>query len=195
MPRILIVDDDPTLVDFLKLLLDSEGYETFEAFDGRDALDQIEKARPELVLLDYMMPNMHGLDVLRNVKENYLSSFVVMLTGKGSEQVAVECMKAGAADYLMKPFDNDNLLTVVRNVLRIRAVEIEKRVLNKELQEANQRLQKYVGDLEQNLQVWSNRKLELEYLIAKATSVLDELKNGPAHEELSKLLSEIRTKL
>lgn len=195
MPRVLIVDDDPTLVDFLKLLLDSEGYETFEAFDGRDALDQIEKVRPELVLLDYMMPNMHGLDVLRNVKENYLSSFVVMLTGKGSEQVAVECMKAGAADYLMKPFDNDNLLTVVRNVLRIRAVEIEKRVLNKELQEANQRLQKYVGDLEQNLQVWSNRKLELEYLIAKATSLLEELKNGPAHEELSKLLSEIRTKL
>ena len=120
MHRILVVDDDPTLVDFLRLLLDSEGYETFEAPDGKRALEQIAKYHPQVVLLDYMMPNMHGLDVLKNVASNYQSSFVVMLTGKGSEEVAVECMKAGAVDYVVKPFDNDHLIGVIRNVLRLR---------------------------------------------------------------------------
>lgn len=194
MSKILVVDDDPTLVDFLKLLLESEGYDTFEAYDGRDALAQIEKVEPELVLLDYMMPNMHGLDVLRNVKENYRSSFVVMLTGKGSEQVAVECMKAGAADYLMKPFDNENLLTVVRNVLRLREVEIEKRRLNFELQEVNHRLQQYVSDLEKNLQEWSTKKFEIEFLLTKAAALLEQIK-GPTQAELATLLTELRQKL
>src|SRR5438105_15882312 len=119
MPKVLVVDDDPMLVDFLKLLLESEGYETVEANDGVEALQQIEQASPELVLLDYMMPNMHGLDVLKAVARSYTSSFVVMLTGKGSEEVAVECMKAGAADYIVKPFDNENLLATIRNVLRL----------------------------------------------------------------------------
>jgi DNA-binding response OmpR family regulator len=118
MHKILIVDDDPTLVDFLKLLLESEEYETRDAPDGESALQEIKKFEPEVVLLDYMMPNMDGLDVLRHVSKHHATSFVVMLTGKGNEEVAVECMKAGAIDYVLKPFDNERLLTVIRNALR-----------------------------------------------------------------------------
>lgn len=143
MSKILIVDDDPTLVDFLKLLLESEGYDTVQAYDGMLALEEIDRSHPEVVLLDYMMPNMHGLDVLRRVTKDYQSSFVVMVTGKGSEEVAVECMKAGAADYLMKPFDNDYLIAVVRNVLRLRDAEIEKRKMINDLLT----VQAEIGDL------------------------------------------------
>lgn len=192
MATILVVDDDPTLVEFLKLLLDSEGYECFEAYDGKMALEQIEKFRPELVLLDYMMPNMHGLDVLKNVNANYESSFVIMLTGKGSEEVAVECMKAGAADYVMKPFDNENLLAIVRNVLRLRTSEMEKRKLNLELQDVNGRLQKYVTELERTFEEWKDRKVEIDHLLTQTAALLE---GGASQAELISLLTEIRKKL
>src|SRR3972149_9686550 len=135
MHKILIVDDDPALVDFLKLLPDSEGYETYEATDGAMALEEIARVSPEVVLLDYMMPDMDGLDVLHNVSKNFTSSFVVMLTGKGSEEVAVQCMKEGAVDYVIKPFDNDRLLSAVRNAFGYRETELQKRVLTRELQQ------------------------------------------------------------
>ena len=151
MNQILIVDDDPTLVDFLKLLLESEGYETLEAHDGKMAADILGAHHPALVLLDYMMPNMDGLDVLKYVTNYHDTSFVVMLTGKGSEQVAVECMKAGAADYVVKPFDNDHLLGVIRNVLKVRDAELQKRQLHAELKETNFSLQKYISELEARL--------------------------------------------
>ena len=135
MTRILIVDDDPMILDFLKLLLESEGYETFGAHDAKMALEELPNVDPEVVLLDYMMPNMDGLQVLHDVSKNYQSSFVIMLTGKGTERLAVECMKAGASDYVIKPFDNDHLLGVIRNVLRLRQAELQKRKLSAEVQE------------------------------------------------------------
>lgn len=184
MSKILIVDDDPTLVDFLKLLLESEGYETSEAYDGRMATEVIKDAHPELVLLDYMMPNMHGLDVLRHVNQNHETSFVVMLTGKGSEEVAVECMKAGAADYVVKPFDNDHLLAVIRSVLRLRDAEMQKRKLDEELQSANNRLQTYIHDLKE-------KGTEIRTLLNRALSALNENRV----QDLNAILSEIQNKL
>lgn len=192
MATILVVDDDPTLVEFLKLLLDSEGYQCFEAYDGKMALEQIRRIQPELVLLDYMMPNMHGLDVLKNVSQNFGGSFVIMLTGKGSEEVAVECMKAGAADYVMKPFDNENLLAIVRNVLRFREAELERRKLNVELQGVNDRLQKQVEELEKGLKEWSGKKVEIDHLLTQTSALLE---GGASHAELASLLNEIRKKL
>ena len=185
MSKILVVDDDPTLVEFLKLLLDSEGYECLEAFDGKMALEQIEQHKPELVLLDYMMPNMHGLDVLKNVSVHYRGSFVIMLTGKGSEEVAVECMKAGAADYVMKPFDNENLLAIVRNVLRLRDSEIQRVKLTDELQ-------RKVSDLETSLEDFKNTKSEIDHLLTRASALVE---SGVSHTEFARLLSEIRKKL
>ncbi len=177
MNKILIVDDDPTLVDFLKLLLESEGYETEDASDGEAALEQISKFDPEVVLLDYMMPNMDGLDVLRHVSQNYATSFVVMLTGKGSEEVAVECMKAGAVDYVLKPFDNERLLSVIRSALRYRESELKKREMTESLKELSE---------------------QLDTILAKASAIAEQVrKTAPAGqlEELKLLLAEARKKL
>ncbi len=177
MNRILIVDDDPTLVDFLRLLLESEGYDTYDASDGQTALQQIANVNPEVVLLDYMMPNMDGLDVLRNVNRHFASSFVVMLTGKGSEEVAVECMKAGAVDYVLKPFDNERLLSVIRNAIRYRESELQKRKMMAELNELSARL---------------------EEILNRAATLLDQVKDSapPVQlEELNSLLAAARKKL
>lgn len=187
MTKILVVDDDPTLVDFLKLLLESEGYETLEAYDGKMAAKMIEAQHPALVLLDYMMPNMDGLDVLKYVNTYHDSSFVIMLTGKGSEQVAVECMKAGAADYVVKPFDNEHLLGIIRSVLRVRESELQKRQLQAELQETNTRLQKYISDLEAQMKSWSERRVD-------GLAILD-LAIQKAPPDLRELLEKIRTEL
>jgi DNA-binding response OmpR family regulator len=173
MNKILIVDDDPTLVDFLKLLLESEGYETKDATDGEMALREIAAFQPEVVLLDYMMPNMDGLDVLRHVSKNHATSFVVMLTGKGSEEVAVECMKAGAVDYVLKPFDNERLLSVIRAAFRYRESELQKRQLISEFE-------------------------ELRRILTRASNIVDEIQpQAPADQvnELSSLLNEARKKL
>jgi DNA-binding response OmpR family regulator len=120
MEKILIIDDDPALIDFLKVLLESEGYETFSAADGKNGLREIGTRQPDLVLLDYQLPDMNGLEVLSQTNQAYEKALVVMLTGKGSEEVAVECMKAGAADYVVKPFDNQRLVSVIRKALRAR---------------------------------------------------------------------------
>ncbi len=168
MNKVLIVDDDPALVEFLKLLLDSEGYETEEASDGAMALDQVAGFGPEVVLLDYMMPNMDGLDVLRNVTKNFGASFVVMLTGKGSEEVAVECMKAGAVDYVVKPFDNDRLISVVRNAFRFREAELQKRAIMKEIGE---------------------KRAHWQSLINQATELLDELKPVDPSNRIAEAIS------
>lgn len=177
MHKILIVDDDPTLVDFLKLLLESEGYETEDAADGESALQQIKQFHPEVVLLDYMMPNMDGLDVLRHVSKHYITSFVVMLTGKGNEEVAVECMKAGAVDYVLKPFDNERLLSVIRNALRYRDTELQRREIISNLKDLSERLAE---------------------ILSRASAIIKEAKHTAQAnqlEELNTLLEEARKKV
>jgi len=174
MNSILIIDDDPTLVDFLKLLLESEGYETMDASDGISGLELVGKMSPQLVLLDYMMPNMHGLDVLRTVSRKYESSFVVMLTGKGSEEVAVECMKAGALDYVVKPFDNDRLLAVVRNAFRVRELEIEKRKLHEHMT--------------QNMESWNEKRLEISRLLNQLQSIASNAESEEVIQQIRDLI-------
>jgi DNA-binding response OmpR family regulator len=177
MHKILIVDDDPTLVDFLKLLLESEGYETRDASDGESALQEIIKFDPEVVLLDYMMPNMDGLDVLRHVSKHHVTSFVVMLTGKGNEEVAVECMKAGAVDYVLKPFDNERLLSVIRNALRYRESELQRREISSNLTDLSERFAE---------------------ILSKASALVEQTKQTAQAnqlEELNKLLEDARKKV
>ena len=84
----------------------------------------VRSARPDLVLLDYMMPGMDGLTALKEMRKRFPDSYVIMFTGKGSEEIAVELMKAGASDYVLKPFNNQDLVERIDNVLKIRAIEL-----------------------------------------------------------------------
>ena len=127
--RILIVDDDRVILELASIILRSDGYGVRTAGDGISALTLLDKEPFELVLLDFMMPGKDGLQVLGEIKDKYPDVAVIIFTGMGSEDIAVRAMKSGAADYIMKPFRNHDLLDRTAQVLRSRRLELHNREL------------------------------------------------------------------
>jgi DNA-binding response OmpR family regulator len=118
--RILIADDDPDIVQFVRVNLELEGFEVEAALDGGEALAKILSAPPDLVLLDIMMPEMDGLGVLRRLRTRPAAAnvAVILLTAKALPEDRVEGLELGADDYITKPFDLDELIARVKTVLR-----------------------------------------------------------------------------
>jgi heterodisulfide reductase subunit A len=111
--RILVVDDEPILRDSLKDWLEEDGFQVDKAESGPEALERVARQAYHLILLDIKMPGMDGVEVLKRVKEMRPELPVVMMTAYATVETAVEAMKMGALDYLMKPFDPDTLVPMV----------------------------------------------------------------------------------
>lgn len=118
--KILIVDDDPDILDILKLTLEGEGYEVIEAMDGEEALKKAYNRAPNFIILDYKMPKVDGYEVCRILKKDILLRHlpIIMLTAKGELMDKVKGIDAGADDYVVKPFEPQELLARVKMVLR-----------------------------------------------------------------------------
>jgi len=115
--RILVVDDEERMVRFIRLNLEHDGFRVTEAFKGSQAIDRMRSVLPDLILLDVMMPDMDGFEVLKIVRE--ISNIpVIMLTAKGEEDDRVRGLELGADDYITKPFSPRELVSRVRAVLR-----------------------------------------------------------------------------
>ena len=114
---ILIVDDNREIVDSLGKLLQLEGYDILEAFDGMEALEIMERHSVDLILLDVMMPRLNGLSALMKIRENYKIPAII-LSAKTEESDKVSGLVLGADDYIMKPFDSKEMVARVRAVLR-----------------------------------------------------------------------------
>ena len=115
---ILVVDDDPPIRRMLSRTLGADGYEVALAVDGADALVQIERSVPDLVLLDVAMPGLDGMAVTRRVRGRGLAIPILLLTARDELPDRVAGLDAGADDYLVKPFETDELLARVRALLR-----------------------------------------------------------------------------
>jgi len=122
---ILIVDDERDILTVTAAMLSKENFKTFSAANGREAIDKVRENAPDLVLLDYMMPGMNGLDVLKEIKKVRPDTGVIMVTGRGSESTAADSIKLGASDYIAKPFDRDVLIGAVRRALHDRKERLE----------------------------------------------------------------------
>jgi two-component system phosphate regulon response regulator PhoB len=119
-PRVLIVEDEPALVEMLRYNLEKEGFEVAAAQDGEEGLAMIGEARPDLVLIDWMMPNVSGLEVCRQLRRGSDTRDlpVIMLTAKGEESDRVRALDGGADDYVSKPFSPGELIARMRALLR-----------------------------------------------------------------------------
>ena len=119
-PLILIAEDEKSILEILKLNLEMEGFEVIYAVDGQNALDLFKEHvnKISLVLLDVMMPNINGFDVCALIKKLKSETPVMLLTAKGESEDRVKGLRLGADDYLVKPFDLEELILRINNLLR-----------------------------------------------------------------------------
>ncbi|MEH7123474.1 response regulator YycF [Bacillus sp. JJ1532] len=115
--KILVVDDEKPIADILQFNLKKEGFEVFCSYDGNDALEKVEEIKPDLILLDIMLPQRDGIEVCREVRKKY-DMPIIMLTAKDSEIDKVIGLELGADDYVTKPFSTRELIARIKANLR-----------------------------------------------------------------------------
>ena len=125
--NILVIDDEPIVLDSCRKILRQEGFEVNGAMNGREGLKKIEEDQYDAVLVDWKLPEIDGMEVLRIIKKNHPDIIVVMITGYPSVESAVKAMKLGVSDYVSKPFTPDELKDVL-----IKAIEHTKTVKKEE---------------------------------------------------------------
>ena len=131
---ILAVDDEAALLQALKGLLEQVGYYVQTAADGIAAINLIQSLPFDLILLDVKMPRVDGIEVLRFIKDHYLDTQVIMLTGVSDVRMAVECMQLGAYHYITKPYSGDELLAIIDRAMERKQLLIQNKALKSELE-------------------------------------------------------------
>lgn len=121
--RILVVEDEYSINDVLTFALRKEGYEVRSAFNGKEALELVENFKPDLVLLDLMLPDMDGFDICKEISKN---SYVIMLTARGEIFDKIVGLELGADDYIVKPFEIKEVLVRIKVIFRRNSKEINK---------------------------------------------------------------------
>ncbi len=125
MLEILVVDDEPSILESLRDILEDEGYRVKCVASGEEALNLVEEGPPDLVLLDVWLPGIDGLEVLSRLRETYPHLPVIIISGHGTIEMAVKAVKLGAFDFLEKPLSYDRVVVSVKNALRFKSLEEE----------------------------------------------------------------------
>ncbi|AUJ31107.1 MAG: response regulator YycF [Liquorilactobacillus nagelii] len=174
MKKVLVVDDEKPISDIVKFNLTKEGFDVYTAYDGQEALDQVEEVKPDLILLDIMLPKIDGLEVAREVRKKY-DMPIIMVTAKDAEIDKVLGLELGADDYVTKPFSNRELVARVKANLRRQSTVAANA---KQEEEENKNSDIAIGDLiihpeaymvskrDQKIEL-THREFELLYYLAK----------------------------
>lgn len=136
LDRVLIVDDERLIRWSMKECLETAGYEAEAAESGKAALEALNQSPFDIVLLDYKLPDVNGLELLEKIKTSHVDIPVVMITAHSSLEHAVAATQAGAADYVAKPFQNDEIIHRVKKVLENKRL---KKVVDRHLEENSKR--------------------------------------------------------
>jgi signal transduction histidine kinase len=144
---VLVVDDDQRNVRLMESILRGSGYRVVKAYNGEEALHLVESERPDLLLLDVMMPKMSGFELCQRLKGRYETRLlpVIMVTALNALEDKVQALEYGADDFLSKPINKVELLAKVRSVLRVKALQDELEARKSEIEAANQRLVRMQG--------------------------------------------------
>ena len=136
-PSVLIVDDEPSILQTLSGLLSDEGFDVATAANGYEALKVIDADSPDLVLLDIWMPGLDGIETLKEIKKDNPHIQVIIITGHGTIETAVRATKLGAFDLIEKPLSIDKIIVAINNALNFRRLEEENKYLRKKTLERN----------------------------------------------------------
>jgi adenylate cyclase len=172
---ILVVDDNEINRDILVTRLESHGYKTLQAADGEEALVAVAQHRPDLVLLDVMMPNLDGLEACRRLKSDTTSFMpIILVTAKAATRDVVEGLDAGADEYLTKPIDQAALVARVRSVLRVKALHDQVQAQAADLANWNRTLEQRVEEQVAEIERIGRLKRFLSPQVAQLVSSGDE---------------------
>ncbi len=153
--RVLVVDDEESVRDLLRRTLEGAAYDVVTAADGQEALDKMSELEIEVVLLDIKMPVMSGIEVLKQLTAYYPDTCVIMVTAVGDAQTAVETMKLGAYDYIIKPFKPAETVLTVQRAIEKRNLWLENKrqrvKLEKRISEQTKQLQELFAELVETL--------------------------------------------
>ncbi|HMQ80983.1 MAG TPA: sigma-54 dependent transcriptional regulator [Ignavibacteria bacterium] len=125
MNTVLIIEDDKAIVDVLKMILEHDGFKIEKAFNGPTGIEKFREVNPDVVLLDIRMPKMDGIEVLQEIRKIDKSSVIIMISGHGNIETAVQTTKLGAYDFISKPFDVERLKLTIQNGLNYRKLLAE----------------------------------------------------------------------
>mgnify|MGYP000850124688 CR=1 FL=1 len=117
MYSILVCDDEKDIVSALKIYLMADGYQVFEAYNGKEVLEVLKSHDIHLVLMDIMMPEMDGIQALKKIKETDPNASVIMCSAMGQQAMVIESIQSGAKDFIVKPFQADRVLEAVQKVV------------------------------------------------------------------------------
>ena len=172
--KILVVDDNESICQLMDSMLSDEGYQVTTVFRGDTAMEMLQQDRFNLVLLDLMLPGMHGIEILRGMQDACPTTDAIMMTSTASLDTAVEALRLGAQDYLLKPFENlDMVLHVVEKTLNKRRLIEENERLHRDLVNRAKWLERAVERMstinEMSLEMNSILNLEkmLDFLVAR----------------------------
>lgn len=144
--KILVVDDEPRMCQFLKLVLSQNGYHVEVAEDGKKALELMGMQRFDVIITDLMMPEIGGMRILEEAKQDDPDACVIMITGYSTVETAIEAMKKGAYDYIPKPFKIDEIKLVVKRALEQRGIVAENKALRRQLSVTTLRFGQMIGE-------------------------------------------------
>ena len=181
-PEILIVDDDVTMRRLIGEILKGEGMDPVLAEDGMEAVKLLKERPPDLVITDLMMPHIDGMGILKRAKEANPNTVVVVITGYGSIESAIEAMKKGAWDYIQKPFEPDEFLLLIKRALGHISLVRENRRLASEVESC-----KY-GDVIGMSRAMAELKELIEKIAPFDTTVLIQGETGTGKELISRLI-------
>ncbi len=183
MERILVIDDDKDLRFNLSSILKDEGYDVLAVEDGREALKAVQRNCPNLALLDIRLPSMNGMEILEKLKGIDKNLIIIMLTACAGVKDAVKAMKLGAFDYITKPFDNEELILIIKKALHTQYLSREVESLRKKLGQMSA-IEEVMGDSPQIKQVLK----QVEIIAATNMTVILQGESGTGKEVIANMI-------